>query len=102
MNAGCWDGSESGSGLNELSRDEIHADKIAVGRAAESYGLSDCLLQSALPACWVIFRTVAKILIYYSISPRKAGTAKSLLPRGHKGQRSNPSYNRSPNKSGLE
>lgn len=32
--------SESGSGLNELSPDGIHADTIAVGRAAESYGLS--------------------------------------------------------------
>lgn len=73
--------SESGSGLNELSPDEIHADKIAVGRAAESYGLSDCLLRSAPPACWVILRTVAKILIYDSISPRKAGAAKSLSPR---------------------
>lgn len=41
--------SESGSGLNELSQDEIHADKMAVGRAAESSGLSDCLQESLLP-----------------------------------------------------
>lgn len=65
MNTGCRD--ESGSGLDELSRDEIHADQIAVGRAAESYVLSDCLLASVLPACWVILRTLAKILICYRI-----------------------------------
>lgn len=46
MNTGCRD--ESGSGLDELSRDEIHADQIAVGRAAESYVLSDCLLACLL------------------------------------------------------
>lgn len=49
-------------GLNELSQDEIHADKKLTGTAPESFGLSDCLSEAEQPVvCGIILGTVAAL-----------------------------------------